>query len=239
VAHQASSRSLVPDAVTPAAASTGVNLSGPLYPLCLGDEQASSPPVQLAYFDVLNPQAGVFVAGVLVVNQAGLPVAFHYTELLKPTKLQCLLYGEALAPYVRRHLLLEPLLNQIEQPYAHLLLHDERLLNTSGWTPDEPFLRLKATQTSSLGQAFSFRCVGSDEALLQLWADQPPLRLSGLPPLNLAAPLAPDEPHPWQAHLSPLGVAGQALALTEPFDRVTKALAQLLADGALTSCKPG
>jgi hypothetical protein len=190
---------------------------GPPIPILMPEASQAPCTVQLAYFDVWSPQPGCFVAGLLVVDAAGLPLAFHYTEPLKPTKLQHILYGESLAPYVRRALLLEPLLAQVTLPYALLLLQDERLLGES-WTLDKPYLRLKTTQVPPLAQAFSYRPATPTEALLQLHDQQPPLRVSGLPEVPATE---------WATVLTPLAQVGLSLNLAEPFDRITQALMQV------------
>ncbi|MBQ9581383.1 MAG: hypothetical protein IJR21_03350, partial [Synergistaceae bacterium] len=50
----------------------------------------------------------------LVVDFRGVPMDFRYTDPIRPTKLERILYGNALDVYLREELILQSLLNAVE-----------------------------------------------------------------------------------------------------------------------------
>ena len=63
---------------------------------------------------VIDGEEGRFRGASLVVDLRGIPVDFRYTDPIRPTKLERILYGSALDVYLREELILQSLLGAVE-----------------------------------------------------------------------------------------------------------------------------
>lgn len=57
---------------------------------------------------------GSWTGGIMITDDRGIPIEFKYTDPVKPTGLQELLYGKTLDPFVRREIIGQNLVNQLE-----------------------------------------------------------------------------------------------------------------------------
>ncbi len=56
----------------------------------------------------------IFIGGIMLTNNFGIPKEFKYSEPIKPTKLQHILYGKVLSKYIKLEVLSKNLLSKIE-----------------------------------------------------------------------------------------------------------------------------
>lgn len=72
----------------------------------------------------------VFMGGVMVTDGAGLPLEFRYTEPVRATKLQRILYGDVLEKYIHCDVVAANLVGRLEQKPDLFLVADPGLLPT-------------------------------------------------------------------------------------------------------------
>ncbi|MBY0404146.1 MAG: hypothetical protein K2X66_09625 [Cyanobacteria bacterium] len=131
--------------------------------------------IKLAYLLIVSPKPSVYLGGAMVVDGKGLPIEFRYTEPIQPSRIQQILYGEQLSSYIKRDVITETLLKNIESRFKCLMISDENLLNY-------PFrgvsvMRLNETKTSFLGAAGKFQVLSPTEFLLQATREGSPIRV--------------------------------------------------------------
>ena len=187
--------------------------------------------LKIGYLMVSSPIPNVYIGGLMVTDGRGLPVEFRYTEPIQPTKIQQVLYGQVLSAYIKREVVLETLLKNIESKFKCLLVEDEQMLDypAKGYS----IVRIAATKSAPLGPVGKTQDIAPGELLLQVNAETSPVRLYlGKPKSN-----APDEASDASTAGSPgnpgdasgelisfLLDAGKAMDVVEPLRRVEKAL---------------
>jgi hypothetical protein len=141
--------------------------------------------IKLAYLLISSPQPNVYIGGAMTTDGHGLPLEFRYTEPIQPSKIQQILYGQVLSQYIKREVILETLLKNMENKFKCLLVEDENLLNVpaKGFT----MIRVSETKSASLGGHGKFQEISPTEILLQASKEGSPIRV------HLNTPLHPPE----------------------------------------------
>jgi hypothetical protein len=188
--------------------------------------------LKLAYLMVSSPLPNTYIGGLMVTDHRGLPVEFRYTEPIQPTKIQQVLYGQVLSAYIKREVILETLLKNLESTFKCLLVEDENLLDypAKGYG----IVRLTATKSSPIGEVGKTQDVAPGEILLQVTAAGSPLRLA----FNTAPPKPGDEAAGGTSsgeQTTLLLEAGQTMDLVEPLRRIEKALEIICQEEGLTA----
>lgn len=184
--------------------------------------------LKLAYLLVSSPLPNVFIGGLMVTDCRGLPIEFRYTEPIQPTKLQQVLYGQVLSAYIKREVILETLLRNMETKFRCLLVEDEHLLDY----PAKGYgvLRITATKSAPIGPAGHVQEIAPGELLLQVAAESCPVRINSAKPKEEGATPAEAE-----SPISLLLEAGQSMDVTEPLKRVEKALEIICQEEGITA----
>ncbi len=184
--------------------------------------------LKLGYLLVSSPLPNVFIGGLMVTDGRGLPLEFRYTEPIQPTKIQQVLYGQVLSAYIKREVILETLLRNLESQFKCLLVEDEHLVDypAKGYT----ILRLASTKSSPIGNVGHKQNIAPGEVLLQVTPEGSPIRLHTRKP-------AKDEPtqDPGSDPIQLLLEAGQGMDITEPLKRVEKALEIICQEEGITA----
>ncbi len=156
----------------------------------------------------------------LVVDVRGIPLDFRYTDPVRPTRLEKILYGNALDTYLREELILQSLLDSVEVNPALWICNDMDILN-----PLKNFGRVKAVLIAQSNHQ-PLEAIGHVEStaednvfLLQADGVSAPLRL--IFPDNTRS----DE---IQQAAALLVEAARTMDLPEPFTRIQKALSSLV-----------
>ena len=68
-------------------------------PVIAGSSEKCSGPIHLGFLTVLNEPSG-YLGGYLVTNTWGRPLEFRLTSAVQPNRVQQILYGDTLQPYV-------------------------------------------------------------------------------------------------------------------------------------------
>jgi hypothetical protein len=170
---------------------------------------------QLLGYIMIDSQENYFRGAALVTDTRGIPTDFRYTEPVRPTKLERVLYGSALDIYLREDIILDNLLGAVETRPALWLLNDETLIAPVQKISKLPAISIAASSRSPMEQ--SGQCEPTSESgVFMLQADNisAPLRLTvsaeNIAKINQLAQL--------------LTSAAEGMELMEPFSRVARAL---------------
>jgi hypothetical protein len=195
--------------------------------------------INLAYLAVANPAPNISIGGLMVTDRRGLPLEFRYTEPIQPSKIQQVLYGQVLNAYIKREVILETLLRNLDVTFKCLLVEDVSLLEHTG--RGYSVLRIAATKSPPLGAVGKRQAMDTGEILLQVTPEGNPIRLTlggaAGPPSDPAVPEeseARHRPDPVELLLD----AGQTMDLTEPLRRIEKALDIICQEEGITTANP-
>ncbi len=95
-------------------------------PLAVSDRTAG--PLQLGFLTVLRDANG-YLGGYLVVNGWGRPLEFRLTSAVQPNRVQQILYGETLGPYVCADLIGKTLVDRAGIPVQLVVTDREEVLD--------------------------------------------------------------------------------------------------------------
>lgn len=195
--------------------------------------------IKLAYLLISSPKPNVYIGGSMITDGRGLPVEFRYTEPIQPSKIQQILYGDRLSAYIKRDVITETLIKNMENKFKCLLVEDENLLSY-------PFkgiqvIRIMETKSAPLGGAGKFQEISSTELLIQTSKEGNPLRISVQEPYKEekdpsetgVADVSQEAVLP--AFLDPLMEAGRHMEIHEPLKRIEKALEALCQEEGILS----
>ena len=161
-----------------------------------------------------------WAGGLLVTDEHGLPVDFRYVEPIKPSKLQKLIYGDAL----RRCLVLDAiagtLLKAANPRVAWMFAADPLMLDLDGRVGG-PIVAIGNGEKDPLSEVGAWRLNKIGEIAMQVSQTGPPARLTFL---------AKDE-HETKEKASELSRLAVLLNFIEPLDRVGAALKEICGDG--------
>jgi hypothetical protein len=162
----------------------------------------------------IEARENFFRGAALVTDSRGIPIDFRYTEPVKPTKLERILYGGALDIYLREEVILENLLSAIEIHPSFWLVDDGELIRPVQKLSKLPSIAVEATQRSPLDAGGKYEATAEDGVFV-FQAD------------NISAPLRLTVS---RENVSKIAQTAEALAsaaedmeLMEPFTRIAKA----------------
>lgn len=198
---------------------------------------------RLGYVMIINPVPSMTIGGIMVVDGRGLPLEFRYTEPIEPSKLQQILYGQALERYIKTDVVLTTLLKSIEVKPHLLMVNEDTLLDAEYEGYKEiPVIRLSETRSRPLGAAGTVEVISAQEYLCQLTDESHPLRIQtqgrhdATPQANSAKTL-PSKPPVQDIQSSKsyqlITALGPLLDLVEPMQRIEKALNELCQEAGI------
>ncbi len=118
----------------------------------------------------------VFMGGAMVTDTQGLPLEFRYTEPVRATKLQRVLYGDVLEKYIHGDVVAANLISRLEQKPELFLVGDAALLATLLASGKKAALLLP-TRLPPLKEWGAEQEVADDEILLQVSETGSPSRV--------------------------------------------------------------
>lgn len=170
--------------------------------------------VLLGYLTV-DAKENFFRGAALVTDERGIPADFRYTEPVRPTRLERILYGGALDIYLREEVILENLLGAVEAKPNLWLLDDEELIKPVQKISRLPAVAVEASQRSPLEQSGQFEAT-TEKGVFIFQAD------------NISAPLRVTLSEENVSKMSQLAQtllsAAEEMELLEPFMRISKAI---------------
>lgn len=99
-------------------------------------QPTASPLTNLGFLTVLS-EANGYLGGYLVTNLWGRPLEFRLSTVVQPNRVQQILYGNTLVPYVCADLIGKALVEKTSTP-AQLLLTDQEALLELRWKVETP-----------------------------------------------------------------------------------------------------
>ncbi|HPF16928.1 MAG TPA: hypothetical protein P5107_08720 [Thermotogota bacterium] len=91
--------------------------------------------MSLGYLMVTRTSDNDYVGGIMVTDPYAIPVEFKYSEPIKPTGLQKILYGNSIEKYLLVDVIAKKLLQNLEEKPKFILIEDSRLLDIQFKTP--------------------------------------------------------------------------------------------------------
>ena len=168
---------------------------------------------------VVEGVEGQFRGASLVVDFRGIPMDFRYTDPIRPSKLERILYGNALDVYLREELILESLLSAVETKPLLWVCRDGDLLQPLKTISKGKSLFLAPSNSAPLEAAGAVEPTG-EAGVYMIQAD------SVSAPLRASLPSG-TRPEEMQQVSGILVDAAKTMELLEPFGRIQKALMSL------------
>jgi hypothetical protein len=160
---------------------------------------------------------GLFRGASLVVDFRGIPMRFYYTDPIRPSRLERVLYGNALEVYLREELILESLLNAVEVKPSLWICREADLLGPLKSFTKGKVVYLTPSHHSPMDAAGNVESAG-EPWVYMVQAD------SVSAPLRVVFPENTKEDEVKQT-AAVLVEAAKTMELLEPFGRIQKALA--------------
>jgi hypothetical protein len=118
----------------------------------------------------------VFMGGAMVTDAHALPLEFRYTEPVRATKLQRVLYGEVLEKYIQCDVIAGNLVTRLEQKPDLLIVSDANLLPAID-SSRHKVVMLTGSRTNPLKEYGAQQDIGESEFYLQLTDSGGPVRV--------------------------------------------------------------
>jgi hypothetical protein len=162
----------------------------------------------------VDARENYFRGAALVTDSRGIPTDFRYTEPVRPTKLERILYGSALDIYLRDDIILDNLLAAVETKPVLWLVDDGELISPVQKISKLPAVKLEPTNRSPLEQSGLFEPT-AEQGVFVFQAD------------NISAPLrvtvSAENASKMSQYVSFLAAAAEEMELLEPFVRISRA----------------
>lgn len=164
---------------------------------------------------IIEGDDGSFRGAALVSDFRGIPIDFRYTEPIKPTRLEKVLYGNALEVYLKEELILESLIGAVEaKPVLWICREADFIVPIRNVTKGKTVMLMNTTR-QPLEAAGDFEPAGeSGVFFVQADSVSAPLKVTFAP--NVLE-------HEVKAAILLLVNAAETMELTEPFARMQKA----------------
>ncbi len=165
--------------------------------------------------------SGRYIGALMVTDGAGIPLEFKYTEPIKPTRIQAILYGGALERYIKLEVIRRKLVKAL-QNRPDVIFVDNADLTLLGPSEGIPVVALQRARIPPIGGAGEIKKPKENELIAQTQDGADPLRL-------IFAGVEQDA-------IDRVGTlvieAGRAADLAEPLERLEKAIDALLKEGS-------
>ncbi|MBP9957958.1 MAG: hypothetical protein KBF14_05845 [Synergistaceae bacterium] len=179
---------------------------------------------QLLGYLTIDEKDNYFCGAALVTDPRGIPVDFRYTEPVRPTRLERILYGGALDIYLREEVILENLIGAVEVKPSLWITNDISLIKPIQKISRISTLCIEKSSHSPLDQTgVSEPQAEKGVFLLQADGISSPLRLT----------LSDESLSKSTAIFQNLVTAAEEMELMEPFSRISKAM-EAVAESAST-----
>ncbi len=123
-----------------------------------------------------SPDRSAYIGAVMVTDRRGLPTEFRYTQPIRPSKIQRVLYGGALEWYLRADVIGACLLREIQSAPAAVIVREEVLLPLEEHVAC-PVLHLFPTNQEPLGDLGADKALDDRTFLIQLQPGAGPTRV--------------------------------------------------------------
>ena len=163
---------------------------------------------------------GVFRGAVLITDFRGIPADFRYTDPIRPSRLEKILYGGALDVYLKEELILENIVGAVEVQPVLWICRDADLLESLSRLGKGKEVLLAPTSRPPM-DAVGDTEKQNDPGSYLVQAD--PMSA----PMRISLPMNRSKEEEAKAVAAVLVEAASTMDLLEPFSRMSKALAAL------------
>ena len=171
----------------------------------------------------------VFMGGAMVTDAYGLPLEFRYTEPVRATKLQRILYGDVLEKYIHGDVIAGNLISRLDQKPELFLVSDPAVLDAVQ-ASGRKAAQLSASRVPPLKEFGAWQDISETEYFLQVTDSGSPVRVR-LPGRG------PDDA--LRAEVTRLLTEiGRTMDPTEPVARIEAAIKMLWSDETQTPATP-
>ena len=118
----------------------------------------------------------VFMGGAMVTDAYGLPLEFRYTEPVRATKLQRILYGDVLEKYIHGDVIAGNLISRLEQKPELFLVSDPSVLDAVQ-AAGRKAVQLLASRVPPLKEFGAWQDISDTEYFLQVTDSGSPVRV--------------------------------------------------------------
>lgn len=181
--------------------------------------------LSLGYVLSLSVAEDAFMGGAMVTDAHGLPLEFRYTEPVRATKLQRILYGDVLEKYIHGDVIAGNLISRLEQKPDLFLVTEPALLDTIQAAGKRAILLLPS-RVPPLKEFGAVQDISDTEYFLQVTDSGSPVRVR-LPGQNADVALRTEATRL-------LTEAAKTMDPTEPLARVESAIKMLWDDETAT-----
>ena len=183
-------------------------------------ERNSSGGIKHLGYALVDGTEGSFRGAVLVTDFRGIPADFRYTDPITPSRIEKILYGNALDAYIRGELILESLLGAAEVTPALWICREDDLLEPLSKLSKNKAILMAATSRAPMDATGDIEKQNAP-CTFDLQADG----LSA--PLRITLPEGKNREEEVRSVADILVEAASVMDLMEPFSRMTRALAAL------------
>lgn len=181
---------------------------------------AAHPGAKNLGYVLVDGAEGVFRGAVLVTDFRGIPADFRYTDPIRPSRIEKILYGSALDVYLKEELILESIVGAVEVQPLLWVCRDADLLEPLARIAKAKAVLLAPTSRTPLDATGDME-KQNDPGSYLIQAD------SVSAPLRISLPLPKSKEEEAKAVSAMLVEAAATMDLLEPFSRMGKALAAL------------
>ncbi|OQY10774.1 MAG: hypothetical protein B6I28_00245 [Fusobacteriia bacterium 4572_132] len=130
---------------------------------------------KIAYFEV-GIEGENYVGGIMITDVRGIPIEFKYTDPIKPTKIQKILYGAVLEKYLREEIIIKNLVGKLETKPDIYIINDNKNIELEKYVKKNVVL-VKKTQLKEFSNVKEKKDINESEMLFQMNEGESPLRL--------------------------------------------------------------
>jgi len=159
----------------------------------------------------------VFMGGLLVTDQKGLPIEFRYTDPVTPTKLQRIIYGSALDRYLIVEVIARSLVESISDK-PDIFITNSRLILELSEVFKAPLISIQQGEESPFPELGYMTKLPTGDFLMQIHPSGSPVHIAYT-----------GDPHGFEKIQPLLAASGSKMDLIEPLRRIEKALDEILA----------
>lgn len=117
-----------------------------------------------------------YVGGMMITDHHGIPLDFKYTDQVTPTKVQRIIYGSVMEQYIRNHVIIGALVQELKQQPNFFVVSQHQIFEIQE-ANSLPVIALQRTQFNALGEPGAVNRAKENEILLQGRPETPPTRV--------------------------------------------------------------
>lgn len=128
----------------------------------------------VAYFKMYSEKDS-YLGGMMIVDERGIPLEFKYTDIINPSKLQKVLYGDVLEKYLKEEVIMGNLVEKIENK-PDIYFVDKLENQVLEKFVDVGVVVIRDSQNQALENIGEFQFIKENEAIIQIDERQSPIK---------------------------------------------------------------